>query len=372
LGDVLKLEINPEALAFIESREYVYHDEPWWPGDSSPFREIHHLIPNHILDLGTSHVKRYWPRNAMVRTSPNEVVGQVCQMLRNLLKGVSQRHQLAMAITAGWDSRVLLAASREISAEVLYYTLLYPPYTFESRDIHIPSKLLSKLQLRHEVYDCAVEMKPEFAEVYNQSVFTAHSAWGNIAQGLLRHFPEDHLAVKGNVSEAARCFYHKHVRAGESITGATLARITKMGRNQFVVKHFASWLEGAKESAQYGMDILDIFYLEQRMGNWQAMSQLEWDLVQEVFTPFNCRSLIELLLSVDYRLRCAPRYVLYRQMIQSMWKETLQEPVNPKVRPFSARLYWATRDVLLRTDLIRPVRRLVSALRRLKKGSPSG
>ena len=79
----------------------------------------------------------------------------------------------------------------------------------------------------------------------------------------------------------------------------------------------------------YGFKILDLFCWEQRMGNWQAMSQTEWDIVQEVFTPFNCRELLTTLLAVDLKFRKEPNYRLYREIINTLWNDVLSEPINP-------------------------------------------
>jgi hypothetical protein len=77
------------------------------------------------------------------------------------------------------------------------------------------------------------------------------------------------------------------------------------------------------------MDILDLFYWEHRMGSWQAQSQLEWDIVQEAYTPFNHRGLLELMLCVPAELRSAPNYPMYRMMMEALWPEVMGHPVNP-------------------------------------------
>ncbi len=64
------------------------------------------------------------------------------------------------------------------------------------------------------------------------------------------------------------------------------------------------------------------------MGNWQAMSQLEWDIVHEVFTPFNCRTLLENLLSVDEKYRVHDDPIIFRRIITDLWAEVLSEPIN--------------------------------------------
>jgi hypothetical protein len=100
-----------------------------------------------------------------------------------------------------------------------------------------------------------------------------------------------------------------------------------MGTHPFVVRAFDEWLSDTRNA--FNVHLLDLFYWEQRMGNWQAMSQLEWDIVQEVFTPLNCRSLLATMLSVDEKYRRPPEFRLHRQLILSLWPDVLSEPINP-------------------------------------------
>ena len=83
----------------------------------------------------------------------------------------------------------------------------------------------------------------------------------------------------------------------------------------------------------YNIHILDLFYWEHWAGNFAAMSQAEWDIVQEVFTPYNCRRLLTNMLSVDERLRDHDETVFYRELINELWPEVLSEPINPPYRP---------------------------------------
>ena len=84
---------------------------------------------------------------------------------------------------------------------------------------------------------------------------------------------------------------------------------------KFFHESLDSWLHDAKEfSDKMHINILDLFYWEHRMGSWQAQSQLEWDIVQESFTPFNHRKLIEIMLSVKPELRQEPDYVFFKNI----------------------------------------------------------
>ncbi|MBJ3793540.1 hypothetical protein I8J38_34180, partial [Bacillus sp. OA1] len=75
--------------------------------------------------------------------------------------------------------------------------------------------------------------------------------------------------------------------------------------------------------------ILDLFYWEQRMGNWGTMYQAEQDIAIEEFCPFNNRRLLIALLKLEKEYRQGPEHIIYKKMINSLWPETLSEPINP-------------------------------------------
>lgn len=362
IAEELNLGIDDEARhEFIDSPEFKNNIEYWWPGDSSPFKEIQHLLPNHYLDLKKGVCIRYWPDKKLDYISLEKGVEKSAEIVKGLIKSAFNRFDLAFTITAGLDTRVLLAASREVSGSVYYYTLLCYGLTKESPDVKIPSELLSKLGIKHSLIVCPSHMDGEFKEIYKRNVSTAHDGWGNTAQGIYWHYPQEKVSVKGNAIEAARCFYYRTMKV-EKVDARELAKLTEMGENPFAVKHFESWLSEAEGIAnRCNINILDLFYWEQRMGNWQAMSQLEWDIAQEVFTPFNCRSLLTTLLSVDKKYRRPPDYKLFKKLIIYFWPEALAEKINPK--SWNASFLDGLVRLLIRVRLYRFVQAVLKTIR---------
>lgn len=69
-----------------------------------------------------------------------------------------------------------------------------------------------------------------------------------------------------------------------------LADAVDMKDSRFVLAAYDRRLAGLDHS--HSLDILELLYLEQPNGQLQAMVQVEWDIVQDVFMPFNCRTLL--------------------------------------------------------------------------------
>jgi len=328
IADILGLAPDPEAADFIASTEHV-NPEYWWPGDRSPFSGVRRLLPNHYLDLKTHSPHRYWPNSDLREISVASCVQQSSDLLKRLMRSASNRFPLALTVTAGWDSRLALAACRAIKDRVWYFTLMYWDLSPQSDDIRIPASLLPKLGLQHHVIKCPPVMDSAFRETYHGNVAHAHDVYGTIAQGLFDSFPRDTVMVKAVVSEAARCVYQPKLPdvPNSSLTPLMIAHAVEMQASPFVIAAYADWLAGARTATN--VDVLDLLFWEQRMGSWQSTSQLEWDIVQDAFTPFNCRTLLTQMLSVHRDFREYYHPTLYSELMQAMWPDVLSEPINP-------------------------------------------
>jgi hypothetical protein len=102
-----------------------------------------------------------------------------------------------------------------------------------------------------------------------------------------------------------------------------------MGNDVFATRSFEKWLNGINDTFNY--DVFDLFYWEQRCGNWLAMSQLEFDIAwKDIFTPFNCRELLVTMLAAKEKYRKPPKYKLYWEVMSQLWPEVLSVPINPQ------------------------------------------
>lgn len=356
IAEILELCVDAQARTFMNSISYTSNKEYTWPGDSSPYKEIRHLVPNHFLRLDTGSCHRYWPTTNLGELSLQQCVAENAALLVGLMQSAFNRFELALSITAGRDTRLILAAAKEIRRQVFFFTMMHSNMTANSADIRIPSNVLANLGLPHNVINCQYLMEERFSSIYKHNVTEAHEFYGTIAQGLYYDYPADKVCVKGNAIPIAKCHYHYSphlaMRGERTIDANTLANLIGAGDSVFAVKACDEWLLGAKET--YNVDILDLYEWEIREGNWQAMSQLEWDIVQEVFVPFNCRTFLVNMLSVRRERRGPPRYELHEALIRGLWPEVLEEPINPhptgNSKGMSNRAMWV-RETLTKSGL---------------------
>ena len=287
-------------------------------------------------------------------------------MLRGLMRGAYNRFDLVLAISSGWDTRVILAASKEFHQKIIYLTAIYYDLTKDSPDIQIPSRLLSKLGLAHHVIKCPSTMNREFRNIYKRNVTTAHDSWGKINQGFYEHFPKDKMCVKGAISsEIVKPYLYDeiyelaNIKDVNTFNASLLAQSYGMRGNPFAIRYFDRWLPEAREVVKkYNVNLIELFNWEQRTGNWMAMSLTEGDIVCETFTPYNCRELLWTFWSVDKKFRKSPEQKLYTGIINSLWKELLSEPINPIQTGYKHKAKVKLKALLVKTNTYEIVKEL--------------
>lgn len=209
--------------AYIES-SYMERDiEHWIPSGLSLYDDVEHLVPNHYLEFNASSQKRYWPNRKLESMDAKKAAKESANLIENSILSASKRFKIAIPMTAGWDSRLILALSKKISNEAYFYTLKYRSLDEKSDDISIPKKLLNKLNLSHNILNCDQSPTEEFKSIYEKNSVPSHfNDWGKIAYGIFSNYPQELVCLKGNCSEIARCFYypsgeHKPIRSYEDI-----------------------------------------------------------------------------------------------------------------------------------------------------------
>jgi hypothetical protein len=330
LAEQLGLEYDEEVLSYRKwAAQKANIDEFWLMNDRTPYHEIKNLLPNHYLDLREAKAVRYWPaRGCIPSLSVDESIELCTPILQNSIKAAAMRFDLQVGISAGGDSRKTLAACRGVRDRVSFFTHTPTQSSMVFNDVKVPARLLPRLGLAHQNLGMK-QMSEEFRTFYERSATWSREKRGHIAYTLLDKFGPDSTVVNSNISEVAQCIYWL---PKSKINGKGLATLSVLN-HPLCIGEFQKWLDGAKGNcAAAQMNIMDLFFLEQRMGRWATAAFSEYDIAHETFNPYNNRHLHCLMLAISDRHRKNRRWDVTIKHIKYMWPEVLLEPINPPDR----------------------------------------
>ncbi|MBL4763663.1 MAG: hypothetical protein JKX67_00035 [Colwellia sp.] len=318
------LSNNPDIEDYVTSEQFKFTERAWI-GDESRYQDVYHLLPNKYLNCTTARTIRFWPVNRIKKQTLEQVVPIISKSLQGILSSANNRFKLLLAVSAGWDSRVLLAASKSVINDCYCFIQKFDSMTNSHPDIDIPSKLSKKLKFNFNIRD-AKNYSGEFETALIKSVDIPQSENKRVLYYDFFSGFKDEVNISGVVGELCRS------RFGDKreVSAKKLSAIFGRDDSTYAVQMTQKWLDEVKINnvEQTGVNIWDLFYWEQFIGNWGVSGQASSDIAIEEFFPFNCRNIIELSYGLDdLAYEDSPLFIA---LINHMWPEALSEPVNPK------------------------------------------
>jgi hypothetical protein len=298
-------------------------------GDTTYFDEINQVLPNHYLQFSGCKSIRYWPDKKIDRI-PLKVAAKECsKMIKGFMESISNRYDIMLPVTAGYDSRLLLAGTRDIQNKVYYYINKDKPLHEDNPDMAIPKALLKKLNLEFHILDPYIAIDKDFEKAFlNNNRYASRFFLHHIYNYYLNF--QNKVNLPGNIASHPFWkdkFFKKH------ITVQYLAFINGVEQYEFARKKYKEWLSESYDICmQSRIRIVNLFYWEERLGNWGTQIQMEKDIAQEEFNPFNSRKLMCLYFSVKQDYNQIPDLQMHREIIKNLWPELLDFPFNPSLK----------------------------------------
>jgi hypothetical protein len=300
-----------------------------WVGDETYYCNVKHLMPNHYLDLRRLTAKRYWPNRKLERLDLKTAVRESCEYLKGVLRAITSRYKVMIALTSGLDSRSLLAASKDVRDRIYYFINKEPPLNEESGDIRVARNMAKKLNIPFHVHDVEGKVDEEFRKVFLNNTFMSTELILPTIYNVYYKKHQDKVNLLG-VGEVGREYYGE---APGDLDGYYLARCLKYRRSRYATAQCEKWLEEARGVAEeYNVDIMKLFLWEGLLGNWGVVGNSESDIAIEEFDPYDSHYIYEIMLSVDPKHTKGSVPDLFKAMYEEMWPELLDFPFNPPDR----------------------------------------
>lgn len=307
-------------------------EAPWFPGAATPYDEVKLLTPNTLVTLPDSEVSRFFPREPLPSNPlTDDLVAEVADIFETSVELLGREADLSLSLSAGLDSRVSLAATRDVSEEVYYNTWM----TGEAdKEVETVMELCERLGIECALTDLSEDPDDEFLDVFMRNT-AGMSRWNRARNAYNLHRRdapgEDAVEIRSNVSEIARTFYRdRFTFLPDEVRAETFAKLYAYeAGSDYVQGEYREFVDRTDFSGEniFDYDIYDLFYWECRIGCWLSLWLLETSIAQEEVSLFNNRRLLKKMLSVPYGKRRSDE--LFHRVIRELWPECLNVPINP-------------------------------------------
>lgn len=316
-------------------------------GKTTKSKSILHLLPNHFVVAGQPQQHRYFPtkENPVGKRSLVEAVDDISKTLTGLVHSFSNRYALSLPVTAGYDSRLLLAAAKGVAAQTFIFH--HPKMAADFYDITVARELCNAVGRDFETIVYSTKVNSNSEALFSE----APRKWRLpvLINGMKHHF-SNRLFLSGNIGEIGREYYSDL----KGINASLLAKLIGFGNSEFVKREMQAWLESIDLKSLGKHNLLDLFYWEMRMGTWGALAITEYAAVSPVVSPMNSHAILSLFLEVDKKHRSNYRNNLFDGLIQKMDPRLAPFPINPNRKTVviklmvRLRIYNLYRNILFR------------------------
>ncbi len=282
-------------------------------------RGVFRLLCNHYLDLDTWETRRHWPLGEIPRTrSVDATCRAIVTEVRNTIEALTKEGDIYVALTAGHDTRLVLACCREFLDKITFVTLQVPG---DEIDVELAGTLAEKFGLRHRVLPF-VRTGSDETERWKKRA--GHAVCGpNMVLYAAVAPLKDRIFVGGACGEIGRGCIWFGAADTTPIDARQMASRLKLPSHPEVIGAIERWLAPI---GQLGTLLkLDLAYMEISIHCWVFVQSYTKPGHVEV-NPLISRRLFTAMLSLPPEVRLKNGMNL--RCIEEAWPEVAGVPIN--------------------------------------------
>ncbi|MCC7076618.1 MAG: hypothetical protein IT198_05780 [Acidimicrobiia bacterium] len=310
----------------------------WFPAGLTSHVGIERVLPNHYLDLDTMTTHRHWPCSPFEECNPPEMVDRIVSCVQASMQAIAAQRRIHQSLTAGRDSRMLLACARVLDELPVTFTFTEAE---ETLDAAVAWELTRRLGLR-QLFLRSTLATPEQRELW--LVRTGHALSGGILSihQTLRHLDPARVVLPGHAGEVGRANYWHEGDSDAVLTPEELTARFGMPPDARLHAAVGKWIDGLPDLPWY--DKLDLAHIEQRLGCWAGPAQYGSIPFNETVLPFAHRAVFTSMLSFPPRYRRMEQLPI--DICRQAWPETTGVRFNtfPGARGYTVKARAALRD----------------------------
>lgn len=288
-------------------------------------RNSKRLMPNHLLDVRDWRPERHWPRqhtDLSEEPDTRKAVKQIIHQLKQTIGAVSKKYPMCFSLTAGMDSRMILACAKEHLDNAKFFTFTAGKGTV---DDHISELIAKRFNLNHSFLLTQQANDVEAASWLSRTGYHLSGSILRIHKSLYR-LDADRVLMPGPAGEITRRIFLW--RGKDSLTKPPKAKdlltIYNIPAYPEVLQAMEQWLAGIKHLSP--LNQLYMVYIEQRLGCWMGPQQYGNNHSLFEFSPFNDRKIFVAGLKLPIEYRKNKKFAF--DLIQETWPELNDFPFN--------------------------------------------
>ncbi len=289
---------------------------------------VERMLPNHFLDLREWCAIRHWPKAPLAESSAvDESVAEIATIVKRQIAAITTAVPTYLPLTAGLDSRMLLACSRQVASRLELFTRAIDDRN-ATVDCDTARRIARRFNLKHLTLPMVEATDRDLEEWMFRIAYSTSEIRGRQCATMYKQLPGGHAVIGGQAGEIARGYYWcEGDTEATVITPERLIDICACPLDEETLARARAWLDDVP--ADNALRVLDLFFVEQDMGGWAGiLPYAECDPGFPIF-PLCHRRIVEHMLTLPLSYRRSGR--LGWDIIEREWPELLEWPINQPI-----------------------------------------
>jgi hypothetical protein len=302
----------------------------WTPPPGTSASNLSKLLRDQRLHIPSAAVE-FVDRSVRPAASFDEAKQRLASDLTAISRSVGERSgTIYLALTAGLDSRTLLSSL--LAAGVKFECVTQTFQGVRRSDIEVAGQISRYLGVQHHVVG-PNPRNEDSARLWREHTLGTYCDADDthlIPQDQYRFLKAGDILVRGGCFELGRRMYAFRLKnlTFENASGTDLwGRFEADQPDAYTVASLDAWLAWRRQHS-CGLDLIDAFYLDQRVGGWLSALEHGLDMQPGISVPMaNCGRILSSLITPGEADRRTGR--LQREVIGMLAPNLLHFPVNP-------------------------------------------
>ncbi|MBD0332384.1 MAG: hypothetical protein ICV66_06990, partial [Chitinophagaceae bacterium] len=287
-------------------------------------KNVQRIVPNHYLNISDWKIRRHWPlpsTNLTIDFDTKKICKLIAGDFKRTIKAISKVKNLELTLTAGRDSRILLACSRDVLTHCRFSTFVSDEISFEAE---IASALAVKFQLDHHLLPTIPATPMELKDWLELTGYSVSGATWKIHK-TIKLLDSNRVLLTGSAGEVGRSVLWKYRdKYNKKLTAEELFKRIRMVPIKRLVPEADRWL--SEFSSFNVFTILDFAFIDQRLGCWGGPQAYGNTTSAFEIPPFNSRTFFQNAMRLPFAYRFQEKMTV--DIVKDCWPELLTVPIN--------------------------------------------
>lgn len=297
----------------------------WISGGLTAHEGVSRVLANHYLDLETWTTHRFWPKpGEFAQWRDFDEAVEVCaKSIAEFTAAASRRFKLGVTLTAGIDTRGLVASCRRVVDKVEFFTLLVPR---TEMDADVSSRIAKRYGLSHRLLPLH-EASDEAAAIWDRMVGDSTMEVTRRSYTTVGDLTDRNAILTGLYGETARCRLYRqdYATINQSVIDVDfIADRLTVPQHPEVREAFRIWLAGLE--GHPNSVIMEMAFIELKVGIWSMAQRPISNSIKLNLLPYCQRRVLERFVGVEPAKK--DTHTLFWAMILRLWPELKEFKIN--------------------------------------------